>query len=456
MRSTVSAPKRSAAIVSVAVAALMVGAVGVAAQSPAPSATPVPTLPPALVVSGLPVPSPAAAQLGDVSALINETDQVPYSAVKATIDYCNVAAGINVQANYVQHETVQNSISQRLTSTPEDIIKWFAGHRLRTFADAGLLANIDDVWADIGANYSDAFKEASKGTDGHYYFVPILNYPWVVNYSKSLFAEKGYTIPKTIDEFVALAQQMQKDGLIPISFADQQGWPAQGTFDILNMRMNGYQFHEDLLAGKEKWTDPRVAAVFTEWAKLLPYMDTQATGRQWQDAAKKVFIDKTAGMMFLGTFAAQAADQKNLADVGFFPFPLMGTQFDSENAIDAPIDGFVLSANPKNPDAAKAFLRCVATAPAERTYVQIDSGNVAAVSNADTSAYTQLQKDAASVIAGAGKIAQYLDRDTRSDFAGPSGMQLFLQKFLENPNQDMTAFLGGIQAYYDSLGTEGQ
>ena len=57
------------------------------------------------------------------------------------------------------------------------------------------------------------------------------------------------------------------------------------------------------------------------------------------------------------------------ADVGFFPFPLLGTEFDGENAIDAPIDGFMMSANPKNPDAAKAFLRCVGTPEAQVAYV---------------------------------------------------------------------------------------
>ena len=51
---------------------------------------------------------------------------------------------------------------------------------------------------------------------------------------------------------------MKTDGLIPLAFGDKDGWPAMGTFDILNMRLNGYEFHIDLMAGKEKWTDPKV------------------------------------------------------------------------------------------------------------------------------------------------------------------------------------------------------
>jgi hypothetical protein len=51
-------------------------------------------------------------------------------------------------------------------------------------------------------------------------------------------------------------------------------------------------------------------------------------------------------------------------------------------------------------------------------------------------------------------MAQFLDRDARADFAGPSGMQGFLLEFLSNPDLDLDELLGGIQAYYDSLPPE--
>ncbi len=78
---------------------------------------------------------------------------------------------------------------------------------MRFFADQGLATPISDVWATIGGNYSEAFKSASTGNDGKQYFIPIYNYPWVVIYRKSLFEEKGYTVPTTWDEFNALARQ---------------------------------------------------------------------------------------------------------------------------------------------------------------------------------------------------------------------------------------------------------
>ena len=166
-----------------------------------------------------------------------------------------------------------------------------------------------------------------------------------------------------------------------------------GTFDILNMRMNGYDFHIGLMEGREKWSDPRVKAVFEMWRDdVLPYTQEGAAGRTWQDAAKAALVDKTAGMYFLGTFAAEQAAVEDIPDIGFFPWPALGTEFDGENAIDAPIDGFMLSANPKNPEAAKAFLKCVGTPEAQLAYVLTPGlGSVAVSPLADPSGYNTLQ-----------------------------------------------------------------
>jgi len=406
--------------------------------------------------SNTPAASGGAGGAGGTTTLgSNESDPQPKSAVHALTDYCAAQAKITITVNDNDHNTFQNSISSYLQGTPDDIVKWFAGHRVRFFANQGLVAPIDDVWADIGASYSDAFKTASKGDDGKYYFVPNINYPWVVMYRKSIFQAKGYTVPTTIADFTALADKIKADGMVPLAFGDQDGWPAMGTFDILNMRMNGYDFHVGLMAGSQKWSDAKVKAVFQKWKDLLPYFQTGAPGRKWQDAAKSMIVDKSAAMYFLGTFATQQAPTPaDVADIGFFPFPTLGTQYDGENAIDAPIDGFMLSKSPKNPAAAKAFLKCVATPAAQKKYTDISSGDEATVTAADTSTYNQVQKDAAAIIAKSGKIAQFLDRDARADFAGPSGMQGFLLSFLNDPNQDLDKFLAGIQAYYDSLPPE--
>ncbi len=434
--------RRLAALIGLAVSAIVFAACTSGATT-APSAAP--------SESAAASESAAPPTAGEASVGSNYSDPVPKDAFAAMLDYCTQQTGVTTKINTVEHGKFQDSINSYLQGTPDDIFTWFAGYRMKFFANQGLSTPISDVWAKVGSNYSDAFKLASTSDDGEQYFIPMYNYPWVVMYRKSVWEEKGYTVPKTLDEFIALAQRMQADGLVPMAFADKDGWPAMGTFDILNMRQNGYKFHVDLMAGKEKWTDSRVKDVFNLWKKLLPYYQPNALGRTWEEGAQSM-LNKEAGMYFLGTFAGQqATDPAVHDDMDFFPFPVLGNQWDGENGIDAPIDGLMLSKSPKNVDGAKALLECVATGPAQLEYLKSDQNDVAAAKDADTSGYTPFQKKMAEIIGGSGAIAQFLDRDTRPDFAGPNGMQAFLQDFLTNPDQDLDAYLGKIQGFYDSL-----
>jgi multiple sugar transport system substrate-binding protein len=404
--------------------------------------------------------SPTAAS--SVSLGSNYSDPVPKKAMQDMADAFTKKSNIKVTINTVDHGTFQNQITSYLGGKPEDVFTWFSGFRMRFFAAQGFAVQIDDVWSTLSSNYSDAFKVGSTGDDGHQYFVPIYNYPWAVFYRKSLFTDKGYTIPATLDDFTKLCDKMKSDGLTPIAFGDKDGWPAMGTFDILDLRMNGYQFHVDLMAGKNKWTDPKVLAVFNQWKALMPYHQDGAAGRTWQDAAQAL-LKKQAGMYLLGMFVSQqftASSEADLADLDFFPYPALGTPYDAEKALDAPIDGFMVaaksaagSAGPEQ-DAAKQFVSFLGTGAAQTIYVTADPGNVAAAKDADTSGYNPLQKKAVELIGAAQKITQFLDRDTRPDFAGPNGMQNFLLKFIGDPNQDLNALLASIQAFWDGLPPE--
>src|SRR5205085_7155247 len=283
---------------------------------------------------------------------------------------------------------------------------------------------------------------ASKGLDGHFYFVTIYNYPWAVFYRKSVFKQHGYKVPKTWDQFMALANQMKKDGLTPIAFTDKDGWPAMGTFDILNMRINGYDFHVRLMAGKEAWVSPKVKAVFNQWRELLPHYSQGALGLTWEEGAQQL-VNKEAGMYLLGSFVAQqATDPADHADLDFFPYPVINSKW-GQDSLDAPIDGYLMSKHAKNVTGAKQLLGFLGTAAAESTYLKTDNNDVGAAKDASTAHYTPLQKKAAKLIANAKHIAQYMDRDTRPDFAS-TVMIPALQQFLNKPN-DVNGLTKSIQ-----------
>ena len=167
--------------------------------------------------------------------------------------------------------------------------------------------------------------------------------------------------------------------------------------------------------------------------------------------AAKSLVNGEAGMYFSGTFAGEQTDEAGREDLEMFAFPPAGTQFDHEQSIDAPINGFMLSRAPASPDVAKAFLEYVAGGAAQTMYVTANPNRIALAKDADTTGYTTFQRRMADAIGGAGRLTQFLDRDSRPDFTGPQGMQRFLQDFLADPGQDLNAYLGRIQAFWDSL-----
>ena len=367
---------------------------------------------------------------GPLSFGSNQSDATPRKAYEAMVAGFNDPA-IQIMTNTIDHNTFQENINNYLQGQPDDVFTWFAGYRMQFFAQQQLAGDLSDVWSGIRGN-SDALKKASTAADGKQYFVPFDYYPWAVYYRPSVFTAKGYTVPKTLDEYVALGARMQKDGLTPIAFGDKDGWPAMGTFDQLNLRINGYRFHVDLMAGKEAWDSAKVRTVFDTWKRILPLHQADSLGRTWQEAAQTL-QQKKAGTyvlgMFLGQQFTQGADQD---DLDFFPFPEIDSTVGT-SAVEAPIDGFMMAARPKNEAAAKKFLSYLATPQAQGTYVKSDSSVVAAGSAADTSGYTRLQKKAVEFVAGAKEISQFMDRDTRPDFAS-TVMIPAIQAFIKNPD----------------------
>ncbi|GAA0303659.1 ABC transporter substrate-binding protein [Kineococcus aurantiacus] len=377
----------------------------------------------------------------------NFSDEVPLKTMNAMVEDAQKKQGISIKLNTVDHTTFQNNINNYLQGSPDDVFSWFAGYRMQFFAAKGLASDISDIWGTIGADYTDAFKKASTGEDGKQYFVPTTYGPWAVFYRKSLWQERGYQAPQTLDEMKTLAAQMQKDGLVPLAFADKEGWPAMGTFDQLNMRINGYQFHVDLMAGEEAWTDQKVKTVFDTWKGLLPLHQTDSLGRTWQEAASGI-VNKTSGMMVIGSFIGQQFDEADQEDIDFFNFPEVDPAVGAD-AVEAPIDGFMMSKRPRNEDGAKKLLEYFGSPDDGVVQTTNDPSGIAANTKSDQSHYTELQKKCAEFVANAKSISQFMDRDTRPDFAS-TVMIPSLQTFISNPN-DIDGLCSQIESQKKSI-----
>ena len=381
----------------------------------------------------------------------NWSDPVPKKGIADAVAAFQSSSGYTVKTNTVDHNSFQQNINRYLQGNPDDVFGWFAGYRMQYFAQKGLLSDISDVWSGF-SGMSDAIKAQATGLDGKQYFVPYYYYPWAIFYRKSVFAQHGYQLPTTWDAYIALAKQMQKDGLVPISFSDKDGWPAMGTFDYLNMRLNGYDFHKSLMAGHEDWSSAKVKQVFDTWRQLLPYYQQGALGLTWQESAQALQQKKT-GMMTLGMFIGQQFAGADQADLDFFAFPALDPT-NGQDAVEAPIDGFLLSHKAKNEAGAKKLLTFLGTPKAENAYLAADSSELGVNSSVDTSGYNSLQQSGAKLVSTAKHISQFMDRDSRPDFVSTVMIQA-LQTFLNSPS-DVDGLCNSIQRQKTAIyATEG-
>jgi multiple sugar transport system substrate-binding protein len=368
-----------------------------------------------------------------------------YDRLKALADAYAAESGVNVELNAVDHNTFQESLNTYLQGSPDDVFTWFAGYRMEQLAANGQISDVSDVWPIDGM--SEAFQEAATAPDGNQYFVPISYYPWAVFYRPSIFEKNGFAVPETFDDLNSLMDDMQGKGITPFAFGDKDGWPAMGTFDILNMRINGFDFHMSLMAGEAAWDSTEVKQVFETWSTLLPYHQEDPLGRTWQEAATSM-ANGDCGMYLLGTFVIDGIPDAQ-DDLDFFTYPSLDDSIGSD-ALDAPIDGFCLAAGGQNQDAGMEMMRWIGTPEAaDAANAGADAPFIAANSGASTETYTPLQKKSAEIVGAAANIAQFLDRDTNADFAS-TVMIPSIQDFLRNPD-DIDAITASIQEQKDAI-----
>ena len=389
---------------------------------------------------------------GPMSFGARTVDESPTKQLKGLVAAYEKKSGNKVTYNATESNAFQNNLSQYLQGTPDDAFQWMAGFRMQFFAEQGLLEDISDVWKDLEGQYDNSYKIASTGLDGKQYFVPQSWYPWGLHYRKSMVKELGLDPENiaTFDDMIKMFDAMKKKGLVGFAAGDKGGWEAMGTFDIINARLNGYQFHVDLLAGREKWTDQRVIDVFKQWELLLPYTNKNVLDLEW-DGAMQLLLQKKAGSTLMGSWFGgnfKEKSQEDYDDLWIVPFPEINPEH-GVDTIDAPIDGFCVAANGGNPEVGKDFIKFAGDKEGMQAMLDTGIPMTSANKNQDTSTYDAFQKQQLNVMSQAKYITQFLDRDTRPDFAGPV-VGPAIQSWYKNP-KDVNKIVDSLQAQWEAL-----
>lgn len=367
---------------------------------------------------------------GELVINTDASDPAPKAAFEAVVKGFEAAnPDVKVKVNTFDHEGFKTSIRNFLSAQAPDVVTWYAGNRMAPFVNAGLFEDVSDVWQKEGLDNQLKSAAASMTINGKKWGVPYTYYQWGIYYRKDLFAKLSIAEPKTWKELLDACAKLKAAKITPFAIGSKQTWPTGGWFDYLDLRVNGYEFHMELTAGKVPYTDKRVAAVFDRWDELVKpgYFLANHPSYMWQEALP-AFVKGEAAMYLMGNFIVAPLKEAGLKEdqVGFMAFPTITPGL--PRAEDAPTDTVHIPSKAKNKVDAKRFLAYIAKpdvqAKMNETLGQLPVNKDAAQPN------DPYLKSGFALLSTAHALAQFYDRDALAEMAkaGMDGFQRYMLK----------------------------
>ncbi len=313
-----------------------------------------------------------------------------------------------------------------------DVLYWQGGERLYSYIREGYILPIDRIWSEEGwdLQFTNAAKKAVTFKES-IYAVPTSYYQWGFYYRRSLFDKLSISPPETWQEFLILCQLLKSHGITPITIGTKNHWTAAAWFDYLDLRINGFKFHKNLLAGNTSYTSPQVRKVFEVWKSLVDkqYFTTDANLYNWTEVLPLLYRNK-GGMLLMGNFVTNKFSSVIVEDIDFFRFPLMANNIPVSE--EAPTDVFVIPKNTQNETLAEKFIAFMGRADIQGM-LNKHLGTIPPNINAEISDNHFVQKGVDTLLKAEG-ITQYFDRDVIKEMSGPS-IRIF-SSFLQSGDID--------------------
>ncbi|WP_154674014.1 ABC transporter substrate-binding protein [Nakamurella lactea] len=182
--------------------------------------------------------------------------------------------------------------------------------------------------------------------DGKFYAAPLgANVKSLVWYSPKMFKAKGYTVPTTWDDLIALSDKIaaDADGIKPwcagIESGNATGWPATDWLEEVVLRQAGPDVYDQWIEGKVKFSDPQIADALKTVGSILKndkYVNagigdvSSIATTDFATAGKPIQAGQCYMMQMANFYASnwdKGTDISENGDIFAFYEPEMGTQF---------------------------------------------------------------------------------------------------------------------------------
>lgn len=183
-------------------------------------------------------------------------------------------------------------------------------------------------WVDLGT-YAD-----ENGEDQFYGFFYKVDLKSLVWYSPDNFADAGYEVPTTMEELVALSDQIVADGGTPwcigLGSGDASGWPATDWVEDIMLRTQSPETYDAWVTNELPFNSPEVVnaiEIFGSFAKNADYVAGgagAAASTDFRDSPQGLFTVPAECYMhrqasFIPSFFPEGTELGVDADFFYFP-----------------------------------------------------------------------------------------------------------------------------------------
>lgn len=318
-----------------------------------------------------------------------------------------------------------------------DIVGIGGDYNYSNFLDAELFMDISDL-EEIGMvkqSYLDMDKELEFIPQEGTYALPYVANAAGILFNKDMFDEHDWEIPETWDEFLALCEEIQSEGIQPLYLGYKDTWTCLAPWNALAVGLTPTDTCNQVTMGNTTFTEA-YRETAEKMKSLLDYAEPNPYAYGYNDACT-AFAREQSAMYPIGSYAIPQIKSVNPdMNIGAFTFP--ANEKKEDNVLNSGIDlQFCVMKDSENKEAVYEVLRFLYEDEVIQTYLEAQGGIACKEGDFDIPAELE-------------GMREYIEADKMADFQDhhyPSEMSVdaLIQTFLLNKNENaVDTFLQGF------------
>ena len=205
------------------------------------------------------------------------------------------------------------------------------------FIDSDILADVSDYEGlkTIKPAYVDILEGLEFVPTEGTYGVPYVANAAGVLYNREMFEEHGWEIPETWDEMIALCEQIQSEGILPLYFGFKDTWTCLAPWNALAVDLAPADVCKQVNAGNTTFTE-EYRGIAEKMLELLKYGEEGPFAYGYNDACT-AFANGQSAMYTIGSYAVPQIKSVN-PDMDIDSFVMPGSDSADGNTLNSGVD----------------------------------------------------------------------------------------------------------------------